>query len=106
MKAMKWIRSAVVATAILVPLQSASAWGGGHYGGGGYEESHRPYYGRGDDEGYRGHYRDHYHRRYGDYRWHRHPHGGPGYYGRPWFGYRGPVVVVPLPPLPPPPRPW
>ena len=81
MKAMKWILGAVVATAILAPLHSANAGGGGSYQGGSYHESHR------------GHYRG------GDYyRGHRGYYGPPGYYGQPWIGYGRPVVVIPLPP--------
>ena len=102
MKAMKWILGAIVATAIVVPLQSANAEGGGPYGGGRPSESYRVHY-RGDGYygGYRGYHRHHrYHRPYGYYRGHRHDYRGYGYYGRPWYGYRGPVVVVPTPPPP------
>jgi len=115
MKAMKWILGAVAAAAIVAPLHSANAWGGGPHGGGGYAESHRVHYRGGDYPGDRGDYRGYHgpHHRYGRhgyyghrgyYRGHRHYYGGPGYYGRPWDGYRGPVVVVPPPP--PPPLPW
>jgi hypothetical protein len=106
MNAMKWILGAVVATAILAPLQSANAWGGGPYGEGSYYESHPGPYGRGDYYGgYRGHYRGHrsYYGRYGYYgphdyyRGHRGYYGRPGDYGRPGVGYRGPVVVAPPP---------
>ena len=100
MKAMKWILGAVVATAILAPLQSANAWGGDPYGEGDPYQSYRAHY-RGDGYygGYRGYYRGHrsYYGRHGYYR-------GHGYYRQPWYGYRGPVVVVPPPP--PPPFPW
>jgi len=114
MKAMKWILGAVVATAILAPLQSANAWNGDGYGRGGYDETrHGDYRGGDDDDGYRGHYRDHrgyyghhgdywghrdYYGRHGDYRGHRDYYGHHGDYGRPWYGYRGPVVVAPPPP--------
>jgi len=115
MNAMKWILGAVVATAIVAPLQSANAWGGSPHGGGGYEENHRVHYRGGDYPGNRGDYRGYHrpHHRYGRhgyyghrgyYRGHRHYYGGPGDYGRPWYGDRGPVVVVPTPP--PPPFPW
>ena len=88
MKAMKWILGAVVATAILAPLQSANAWNGDGYGRGGYDETRHGDYRRGDDDdGYRGHYRGH-----------RGYYGPPGYYGQPWIGYGRPVVVIPLPP--------
>jgi len=102
MKAMKWLLSVAVAAAIVVPLQSAHAEGGGPYGGGDPYQSYRVHY-RGDGYygGYRGYHRHHrYHRPYGYYRGHRHDYRGYGYYGRPWYGYRGPVVVVPTPPPP------
>ena len=60
MKTMKWILGAVVATAILAPLQSANAWGGDGYGGGGYDETRHGDYRGGDyDGGDRSHYRGH-----------------------------------------------
>jgi len=104
MKAMKWILGAVVATAILAPLHSANAGGGGSYQGGSYHESHRGHYRGGDyyrgHRGHRGHYRGHrgYYGPHGYYRGHRGYYGPPGYYGRPWIGYERPVVVIPLPP--------
>ena len=101
MKAMKWILGAVVATAILAPLQSANAWNGDGYGRGGYNETRHGDYRGGDyDDGYRGHYRDHRgdYGHHGDYWGHRDYYGHHGDYGRPWYGYRGPVVVAPPPP--------
>ena len=124
MKTMKWLLGVAVAAAIVVPLQSANAEGGGLYGGGSDGVTRLGDY-RGDDDGvYRVHYRGHrgyygrrgyhyrghrgyygpprYYGRYGYYyRGHRGYYGHPGYYGRPWYGYRGPVVVAP-----PPPPPW
>ena len=73
MKAMNWILGAVVAAAILAPLQGAKAWGGGPYGGGdAYERYPGPYRGGDYDGGDRGQYRGQYR---GHYRGHR------GYYG-------------------------
>ena len=110
MKAMKWLFGVMVAAAITVPLYSANAAGGGHYGGSSNEVSHRGHYGKGDYHkgykshyrGYKGHYRGHYrggHRYYGRHGYYRGYPGryGHGGYGRPWIGYRGPVRVAPPP---------
>lgn len=56
MKIMKWLLGVAVAAAIVVPLQSANAEGGGPYGGGDPYQSYRVHY-RGD--GYYGDYRGH-----------------------------------------------
>ena len=89
MKTMKWLLGVAVAAAIVVPLQSANAEGGGLSGGGSDGVTRLGDY-RGDDDGvYRVHYRGH-----------RGYYGHPGYYGRPWYGDRGPVRVAP------PPYPW
>ena len=114
MKAMKWILGIVVATAIVAPLQGANARGGGYHGGGDPYEIHRTHYRGGDYYGgHRGYYRGPrgYYGPRGYHRGHRHYHRGYyGYYGRPWYGYRGPAVVAPprpfLPPPPPPPPLW
>ena len=109
MKAMKWILGAVAAAAaaIVAPLQSANAWNGDGYGRGGYDATRHGDDRGGDyDDGYRGHYRGHRgdYGHHGDYLGHRDYYRHHGYYGRPWYGYRGPVMVVPTPP--PPPFPW
>jgi hypothetical protein len=123
MKAMNWILGAVAAAALLAPLQSANAWGGDPDGGGDpYQSYHVHDRGDGYYGGYRGYHRPHrhyyrphrhyhrphrhyhrphrYYRPYGDYRGHRPDYREYGYYGRPGYGYRGPVVAPPPPPFP------
>lgn len=84
MNAMKWLLSVAVATAIMVPLQSAHAEDGYLYGRDGDATARHGDH-HGDDDGiYRVHYRGHhgYYGRYGYY-------GRHGYYGRPGDYYRG-----------------
>ena len=130
MNAMKWLLGVAVATAIMVPLQSAHAGDGHLYGRDGDATTRFGDY-HGDDDGI---YRVHYRGRHGHYRrnghYGRHGHyGHHGYYGRPGgyyrghrryyphgdyrgfhgdygpprVGYRRPAMVPPVVPLPPPP---
>lgn len=82
MNAMKWLLSVAVATAIMVPLQSAHARDGHLYGRDGDATTRLGDY-HGDDDGI---YRVHYRGRHGHYRRHGH-YGRHGYYGR--YGYYG-----------------
>lgn len=117
MNAMKKCLLGVVAAAVLMPLQGAQAWSGGPYPENDAHQSYRIRDRGGDDGDYHGRYRGarggygrfgyhrHYHPYgYPGYHWSRRYDRGPGYYGRPWIGYRGPVMAPPLPPRPPLPR--